>query len=156
RALRVYADRTNLSVTPGLWPQIRDALAASDHFILLASPEAARSYWVDKEVAYWLEHKGPDTLYLVVTGGEGAWAPGAGGRRDRRRDGGAAGRGRAAQPAAGRPAGAGRHLTAARRGSHRAAGHQPEPGQAWRTRPPTPWRRPPPCWTSWGYPVRYG
>src|SRR5262244_1276806 len=76
---------------------VRDALAASDHFILLASPEAARSYWVDKEVAYWLEHKGPDTLYLVVTGGEVAWDQAAGVSRDRRRDGGAAGRGRAAQ-----------------------------------------------------------
>ena len=33
--------------------------------ILLASPEAAASQWVNKEVAYWLDHKGVDTLLIA-------------------------------------------------------------------------------------------
>ena len=42
-------------------------------FVLLASPEAAVSHWVGKEVAYWLDHKGADTLLIAVTDGELAW-----------------------------------------------------------------------------------
>src|SRR5262245_28370624 len=58
RALRVFRDDTSLSATPHLWPAIEQALAQSRYLILLASPEAAGSQWVGKEVAYWLAHKG--------------------------------------------------------------------------------------------------
>jgi hypothetical protein len=55
RALRVFRDDTSLSATPQLWPSIEQALAQSRFLILLASPEAAASPWVGKEIAYWLE-----------------------------------------------------------------------------------------------------
>ena len=45
----------------------------SRYLVLLASPEAAASPWVSKEVAYWLEHKSVDTLLIAVTDGELAW-----------------------------------------------------------------------------------
>ena len=45
----------------------------SRYLILLASPEAAASPWVGKEVAHWLEHKGADTLLIALTGGTLAW-----------------------------------------------------------------------------------
>jgi hypothetical protein len=45
RALRIFRDKTNLHLTPRLWPAIQAALDQSDHFILLASPEAAASEW---------------------------------------------------------------------------------------------------------------
>src|SRR6476659_4514163 len=35
--------------SPGLWTSIEKALDASEYFILLASPQAAESQWVDKE-----------------------------------------------------------------------------------------------------------
>src|SRR5258708_2439682 len=73
RALRVFRDDTSLSATPHLWPAIEQALGRSRYFILLASPEAAASKWVNKEVAYWLEHNGVDTLLIGVTDGVLAW-----------------------------------------------------------------------------------
>jgi tetratricopeptide (TPR) repeat protein len=73
RALRVFRDDTSLSATPNLWPSIEHALGQSRFFILLASPEAAASQWVKKEVAYWLEHKSTDTLLFAVTDGKLTW-----------------------------------------------------------------------------------
>jgi hypothetical protein len=73
RALRVFRDDTSLSATPHLWPTIEQALGQSRFFILLASPEAAASKWVNKEVAYWLEHNGVETLLIGVTDGMLAW-----------------------------------------------------------------------------------
>src|SRR3954447_3456820 len=69
RALRVFRDDTSLSATPELWSSIEQALAQSRFLILLASPQAAASVWVGKEVAYWLEHKSPGTLMIGVTSG---------------------------------------------------------------------------------------
>jgi tetratricopeptide (TPR) repeat protein len=73
RALRVFRDDTSLSATPSLWPSIERALGQARFLILLASPEAAASAWVSKEVAFWLEHKSADTLLIGVTDGELAW-----------------------------------------------------------------------------------
>src|SRR5712691_8791390 len=73
RALRLFRDDTSLSATPSLWPSIEQALGQSRFLILLASPEAAASQWVNKEVAYWLEHKSADTLLIAVTDGALAW-----------------------------------------------------------------------------------
>src|SRR5215510_9927500 len=73
RALRIFRDDTSLSATPGLWPTIEQALAQSRYLILLASPEAAASIWVGKEVAYWLEAKSADTLLIAVTDGALTW-----------------------------------------------------------------------------------
>ena len=74
----MFRDDTSLSATPSLWPSIERALAQSRYLILLASPEAAASPWVGKEVAYWLEHKGADTLLIALTGGTLAWDATAG------------------------------------------------------------------------------
>ena len=73
RALRVFRDDTSLSATPSLWPSIEQALGNSRFLILLASPEAAASPWVNKEVSYWLDHKSADTLLIALTDGELAW-----------------------------------------------------------------------------------
>jgi hypothetical protein len=56
-----------------LWPTIEHALGQSPFFVLLASPEAAVSKWVNKEVAYWLEHNSVETLLIAVTDGALAW-----------------------------------------------------------------------------------
>ena len=73
RALRVFRDDTSLSATPQLWPSIEQALSQSRYLLLLASPEAASSHWVGKEVEYWLANKSPDTLLVGVTDGTLAW-----------------------------------------------------------------------------------
>lgn len=78
RALRVFRDKTNLSATPALWGTIEQALRDSGFFLLLASPEAARSKWVRKEVEYWKSNKSVRQLLLVLTDGELVWDADAG------------------------------------------------------------------------------
>src|SRR5262245_38647375 len=73
RALRVFRDDTSLSATPGLWPSIEQALDRSRFLVLLASPEAAASPWVNKEISFWLDRKNADTLLIALTDGELAW-----------------------------------------------------------------------------------
>lgn len=77
RALHVFRDQTNLSVNPHLWSSIEAALSMSDFFILLASPEAASSKWVRREIDHWLESRSPESLLIVVTDGDLIWDEGA-------------------------------------------------------------------------------
>jgi WD40 repeat protein len=73
RALRVFRDQTSLSANPALWTSIVDALDNSRWFILMASPEAARSEWVGREVDHWCATGPRDRLLLVLTSGEISW-----------------------------------------------------------------------------------
>ena len=73
RAMEVFRDETSLAASPGLWPVIQAALDASRWFVLLASPEAARSEWVGKEITHWVTSKGTDHLLVVVTDGSWSW-----------------------------------------------------------------------------------
>jgi WD40 repeat protein len=73
RALRIFRDQTSLAVTPALWPTIQQALEASQYFILLASPAAAQSPWVRQELAWWMQHRQPETLLIVLTAGTISW-----------------------------------------------------------------------------------
>ncbi|GIE77696.1 hypothetical protein Aph02nite_36460 [Actinoplanes philippinensis] len=77
RALWIFRDQTGLSVTPKLWTSIQDALDGSKHFVLMASPEAASSPWVNREIEHWLATKSPDRILPVVTDGEWRWDPAA-------------------------------------------------------------------------------
>jgi hypothetical protein len=70
RALRVFRDVTNLTANPGLWASIENALAASRWLVLMASPAAARSDWVGREVSWWLSHRSAQRILVVLTEGE--------------------------------------------------------------------------------------
>lgn len=76
RTLRIFRDEASLSANPHLWSSIVDAMETSDWFVLLLSPDAATSEWVNREVDYWLEHKDPDLIIPVVTDGNFAWGDG--------------------------------------------------------------------------------
>src|SRR5215813_7824237 len=65
RALRLFRDDSSLSATPSLWPNIEQALRNSRYLVLLASPEAARSPWVAKELQYWLDNKDSHSLLIA-------------------------------------------------------------------------------------------
>src|SRR3954449_1084957 len=78
RALRIFRDQTSLAATPELWPTIQTALDDSRYFLLLASPEAAQSKWVRREVSHWLATKPAGRLFIVLTGGELVWDETAG------------------------------------------------------------------------------
>ena len=73
RALRVFRDETDLSASPGTWPSIERALKRSGQFILLASPRAASSKWVQQEIEFWLRERDLDSLVIVLTEGELRW-----------------------------------------------------------------------------------
>ena len=73
RAFRVFQDTTGLAVTPALWGAIQKGLESSEYFVLLASSAAAESEWVAREVAFWLDHRPPETLLIVLTDGTIAW-----------------------------------------------------------------------------------
>jgi WD40 repeat protein len=73
RALHVFRDKTSLSANPALWPAIEQALADSEFFILLASPLAVQSPWVQREVEWWLTHRSIDRLLIVLTEGALVW-----------------------------------------------------------------------------------
>lgn len=77
RKLRVFRDETSLTAAPEMWPEIEANLISSRFLVLMASPEAAASEWVDREVATWLTHHGhehgPATLLIVLTEGELTW-----------------------------------------------------------------------------------
>ena len=73
RALRIFRDETGLATSPQLWSAIEGALDESAWFVLLASPEAAQSEWVNKEIAHWLTTKSIDHMLPVVTDGSWDW-----------------------------------------------------------------------------------
>lgn len=74
----MFRDQTSLAANPDLWATIERALRESRYFILLASPEAARSEWVGREVAFWQEHRDRGTFLIVLTGGTISWDTQAG------------------------------------------------------------------------------
>ena len=78
RAIRIFRDETSLSANPALWSSIERALSDSEFFVLLASPESARSQWVSREASWWIEHRTIDTFLVVLTAGELSWDGNAG------------------------------------------------------------------------------
>ena len=73
RALRVFRDETGLAVNPRLWDSIAAAMSDSRYFVLLASPDAAASPWVNREIEHWLATHTVDTVLPVLTDGTLVW-----------------------------------------------------------------------------------
>jgi uncharacterized protein with WD repeat len=73
--MRIFRDETSLRLTPELWPMIQRALGESEYFILMASPKAADSKWVENEVDEWvrLQNGSLEKFLIVLTEGEIAW-----------------------------------------------------------------------------------
>ena len=78
RALRIFRDATALAPDAPLSVAIESAVGQSEYFILLASPEAAASPWVQRELETWQRQHGVDRLLLVLTGGTLNWSEAAG------------------------------------------------------------------------------
>jgi WD40 repeat protein len=70
---RIFRDQTNLAAAGDLTGEIENALRTSDNFVLLASPLAAASPWVDKEAATWRSGTRPGRLFLALTEGTLEW-----------------------------------------------------------------------------------
>lgn len=67
RAMRVFLDRSSLALTSSLGDALEAKLGDARYLILLASAQSAASPWCNEEARYWIEHKGPETLLLVLT-----------------------------------------------------------------------------------------
>lgn len=75
RSLEVFRDETGLSVDPHLWGAIVTALDNSEWLLLLSSPDAARSEWVNREIEHWKTHGNIDRILPVLTDGHWQWDP---------------------------------------------------------------------------------
>lgn len=73
QALRVFRDDTALAASPDLWESIQRALLASRKLVLIASPEAAASAWVGREIALWRELRSRDDFLIVLARGDIVW-----------------------------------------------------------------------------------
>jgi hypothetical protein len=73
RRIRTFRDESNLAAEPDLWPKIERAVQGSAHLVLLASPDAARSTWIPREVAAAVGAHGLGALCVVQTAGVLPW-----------------------------------------------------------------------------------
>lgn len=73
RNLNIFRDESDLSATPHLWSNIVKAMDNAEYFIYLASPKAAASVWVSKEIEHWLKSHPLDSLLVVLTEGHIPW-----------------------------------------------------------------------------------
>lgn len=72
----IFRDRDELSTSSSLSGVIQDALAASDHLIVVCSPAAAQSRWVNEEVKAFKAQGGGDRIFcLIVDGDPGSFFP---------------------------------------------------------------------------------
>ncbi|OUS92858.1 toll/interleukin-1 receptor domain-containing protein [Rhodococcus sp. NCIMB 12038] len=72
-ALRVFRDATDVTASPDLWGKVCEAMDRSRYLIVVLSPDSVASVWVNKEVTYWLQQRGPDQLMFVVVAGHLTW-----------------------------------------------------------------------------------
>ena len=73
RRLHIFRDEASLAANPYLWKNIESAIRESEYLIYLASPTAAKSKWVVKELDFWIKHKPLSNLLIVLTEGEILW-----------------------------------------------------------------------------------
>jgi WD40 repeat protein len=71
--VRVFRDASNLSATPELWPSVAQALDQSEYIIVIASPGAAASEWVSREIEYWRSGRGASRVLVTLGQGVLKW-----------------------------------------------------------------------------------
>jgi WD40 repeat protein len=74
RNIRIFRDKTSLLVTSTLWSDLKVALSESEYLILFASPEAAQSRHVIRELKWWIKNRSPKKLILILLSGTIEWS----------------------------------------------------------------------------------
>ncbi len=72
-AVRVFRDKTDVELSHKLWGTIQQGLEQSEYLILLASPQATQSHWVQKEIEWWVNNRSLEKLLIILTNGEIVW-----------------------------------------------------------------------------------
>lgn len=70
RLVPIFRDRAELPASDSLGAAITEALAASKYLIVICSPAAARSRWVDQEVATFKRLHGNSRVLALIAAGE--------------------------------------------------------------------------------------
>lgn len=65
-----FLDRAELSAADDLSAAVQDALARSDYLIVICSPEAARSHWVNEEILTFKRLRGEANVRCCIAAGE--------------------------------------------------------------------------------------
>ncbi len=79
RLAPIFRDKDELSTSPSLGEAIEEALADSDFLIVICSPSAKASLWVNEEIRRFKTLRTPDNIICVVADGENpdTWFPDA-------------------------------------------------------------------------------
>ncbi len=67
---RVFRDREELSVTANLTQEIEEQLKNTEYLIVICSPEARQSVWVNREVETFIQYRGMEYVLPVLIKGE--------------------------------------------------------------------------------------
>ena len=67
---RIFRDTDELPITSDLSATIEEALANSDHLIVLCSTNTCKSTWVEREIQLFLQNHSRDNIFTVVADGE--------------------------------------------------------------------------------------
>jgi tetratricopeptide (TPR) repeat protein len=70
RLTPIFRDRHELAASPDLGEEIEEAIAGSRFLIVLCSPAAARSRWIDEEIACFKRVHNEDRVLAVIIDGE--------------------------------------------------------------------------------------
>lgn len=70
----VFRDREDLSAAADLSEAVREAIALSSALVVVASPDAARSQWVEREITLFREHHPGAPILVALARGEPAEA----------------------------------------------------------------------------------
>jgi tetratricopeptide (TPR) repeat protein len=70
RLAPIFRDRQELAAASDLTEEIEDAIAGSRFMIVLCSPNAARSHWIDREIACFKRLHGEDRILAAIVDGE--------------------------------------------------------------------------------------
>jgi WD40 repeat protein len=73
RGMSIFRDAGNLNLSAYLWGSIQRALNDSGFLIFIASPAAARSPWVSREVEHWRSQRDLTQLIVVLSDGSLTW-----------------------------------------------------------------------------------
>jgi tetratricopeptide (TPR) repeat protein len=66
----VFRDRDDLSSATDLEGTVKDALTESENLIVLCSPDAAASHWVNEEIRQFAQLGRTDRVFCIIVGGE--------------------------------------------------------------------------------------
>jgi len=75
KMMNVFLDKNNLSASSDLSSEIENALQNSKFLIILASPSAAKSNWVGKEIQSFLTTSSINNILIGLTEGSIVWDP---------------------------------------------------------------------------------